>query len=167
MSRVVLCAQIGPLAGGPVCCVRDADQQERSRACRAEDDGLRDADRPVRPATRHRRPPRRVHRVCTRDVPVNRGKKRLPSPPPDAVSHGKPDAPIRPDRRPFLSVHTSSPRATHGRSRGCKVRPAPEATSSPHRCIMRSITIHRSQPGVAPSAAAGRFARYSPMPTPR
>jgi hypothetical protein len=88
------------------------------------------------------------------DVPVNRRKKWHPSPPPDAVSHGKPDAPIRPDRRPFLSVHTSSPRATHGRSRGCKVRPAPEATSSPPRpprCIVRSITISRGQSGVAPS----------------
>lgn len=40
-------------------CLRDADQQEWSRGMhRAEDDGLRDADRPARPATRHRRPPR-------------------------------------------------------------------------------------------------------------
>ena len=167
MSRVVLCAQIGPLAGGPVCCVRDADQQERSRACtepRTTASAMLIGRRGRRPGTAA------LHDESTEFAHTTSPsieKKRHPSPPPDAVSHGKPDAPIRPDRRPFLSVHTSSPRATHGRSRGCKVRPAPEATSSPHRCIMRSITIHRGQPGVAPSAAAGRFARYSPMPTPR
>lgn len=165
----MLCAQIGPLCWRACVCLRDADQQEWSRGMhRAEDDGLRDADRPARPATRHRRPPRTSPQSLHTQ---SREKKRLPSPSPpaDAVSHGKPDAPIRPDRRPFLRASTqSSPRATQGRSRGCKVRTAPEATSTHLVCIMRSsITIPRGggQPGVAPSV--WRFARYSPMPTPR
>lgn len=147
-------------------CLRDADQQEWSRGMhRAEDDGLRNADRPARPATRHSTD------ESTEFAHTIEREKRLPSPSPpaDAVSHGKPDAPIRPDRRPFLRASTqSSPRATQGRSRGCKVRTAPEATSTHLVCIMRSsITIPRGggQPGVAPSV--WRFARYSPMPTPR
>lgn len=156
-------------AGGPVCVCATRTNRSGRGACtepRTTASAMLIGRRGRRPGTAALHG--RVHRVCTHN---RERKKRLPSPSPpaDAVSHGKPDAPIRPDRRPFLRASTqSSPRATQGRSRGCKVRTAPEATSTHLVCIMRSsITIPRGggQPGVAPSV--WRFARYSPMPTPR
>ena len=134
-------------------CARRGPTGEVEDMHRAEDDGLRDADRPERRATRHRRPPQGLHRT----TPTKRLTTRRRAP------------------RQAGRTHSSSVQHTFGflerphvfhaghlwpqlRMQGTDGDGQPQRPPTHLSYIMGSIAIHDCQTGVAPSVPPGAAA---------